>query len=154
MKNSAILLTVMLLSPVLKAEAKVLPGGGGLVRPGGGRLCGTQICRFGQRCVDLVVCVRAPCPRMSQCDKENKTRRKSLKNQTSYPSLLKARRLCHKMYVLWHTKVMHTEAQIRPPGKGTNPANRRKPKPVKCGDKFCQPHQRCESGLIPVPTCY
>nr|XP_037281116.1 uncharacterized protein LOC119174352 isoform X3 [Rhipicephalus microplus] len=116
MKNSAILLTVMLLSPVLKAEAKVLPGGGGLVRPGGGRLCGTQICRFGQRCVDLVVCVRAPCPRMSQ--------------------------------------LMLTEAQIRPPGKGTNPANRRKPKPVKCGDKFCQPHQRCESGLIPVPTCY
>ncbi|KAL3195959.1 hypothetical protein MRX96_053999, partial [Rhipicephalus microplus] len=47
---------------------------------------------------------------------------------------------------------MLTEAQIRPPGKGTNPANRRKPKPVKCGDKFCQPHQRCESGLIPVPT--
>ncbi|XP_075741146.1 uncharacterized protein LOC142790004 [Rhipicephalus microplus] len=56
--------------------------------------------------------------------------------------------------VLLCTEVMLTEAQIRPPGKGTNPANRRKPKPVKCGDKFCQPHQRCESGLIPVPTCY
>ncbi|KAL1433998.1 hypothetical protein MTO96_001807 [Rhipicephalus appendiculatus] len=56
--------------------------------------------------------------------------------------------------VLLCTEVMLTEAQVRPPGRGRNPANRPKPKGVKCGNKYCEPHQRCESGLIPVPTCY
>ncbi|KAL1479223.1 hypothetical protein MTO96_052030 [Rhipicephalus appendiculatus] len=68
MKNSAILLAVMLLSSVFLVEAQLFPGGGGFGRPGIGRRCGRQICRFGQRCVyEQVVCIRAPCPRIPQC---------------------------------------------------------------------------------------
>ncbi|KAL1433999.1 hypothetical protein MTO96_001808 [Rhipicephalus appendiculatus] len=68
MKNSTILLAVMLLSSVILADAQLFPGGGGFGRPGGGRICGRQICRFGQRCVyEQLVCIRPPCGRIAVC---------------------------------------------------------------------------------------
>ncbi|XP_077486059.1 uncharacterized protein LOC144097173 [Amblyomma americanum] len=65
MKNSAIVLALLLLSAVMVAEAQQFGGG----FPGrGGFRCGRQICRRGQRCIQVPVrCFRPPCRRFFRC---------------------------------------------------------------------------------------
>ncbi|KAK8775159.1 uncharacterized protein LOC144097169 [Amblyomma americanum] len=66
MKNSAILLALLLLSAVMMTEAQRFNGG--FPGQGGGRRCGRQVCRRGQRCIEVPVrCFRAPCPRVFRC---------------------------------------------------------------------------------------
>ncbi|XP_075741144.1 uncharacterized protein LOC142790000 [Rhipicephalus microplus] len=63
MKKLCIVLAIVLLSSVMLSDAQRFPGGGL-----GGLRCGRQVCRRGQRCIEVPVrCFRAPCPRLFRC---------------------------------------------------------------------------------------
>uniref|UniRef100_A0A224Y8L8 Uncharacterized protein n=1 Tax=Rhipicephalus zambeziensis TaxID=60191 RepID=A0A224Y8L8_9ACAR len=61
------------------------------------------------------------------------------------------KRLALILVVVLFCEVMLTEAQIRPPGKTNNPADRRLRPGRECGDTVCKTHEYCKASF--QPTC-
>ncbi|KAL1433988.1 hypothetical protein MTO96_001797 [Rhipicephalus appendiculatus] len=61
------------------------------------------------------------------------------------------KRLALILVVVLLCDVMLTEAQIRPPVKTNNPADRRLRPGRECGDTVCKTHEYCKASF--QPTC-
>ncbi|KAL1433997.1 hypothetical protein MTO96_001806 [Rhipicephalus appendiculatus] len=144
MKKLALVLVVVLVCAAVmvtqtEAAPAKRPGDPGYRRRPKGVKCGAVTCAPYQRCEKQLI------PEPTLLDHQS--------SASTVNTMMKKVALV-LVVVLLCTEVMLTEAQVRPPGRSSNPAGRQKPKPVKCGKKFCEPHQRCERQLVPEPTCY